>query len=63
MQDDTALRMARFTSQQFYAASSRNLSTDGQWHQWTLSTLGRIEPPSEEPPGYYAYNEPRAWSQ
>ena len=63
MQEDTALRMARFPGQHFYVASSTQLSMDGQWHQWIQSTLGRIEPPAEEPLGYHAYNEPRAWSQ
>ena len=45
MQEGTTLRMAQFQGQHFYVASSTHLSMDGQWHQWILSTLGRIEPP------------------
>ena len=33
-------------------------SQDGQWHQWHQCSLGRNEPPSEEPSGYLAYMNP-----
>ena len=54
--------MARDASQQPHAAYPRNLSKDGHGTNRTPSTHGRNEPLLEEPPGYYAYNEPRAWS-
>ena len=41
-----------------YAANSRNLSTDGHGtNGYYLHSVG-MSPLLEEPPGYYAYNEP-----